>query len=156
MMMDDAALRGDITPATTISDAAAPVALSELWRWYAPWALGAVLVLAFLLGLITAAAAGDSDAETLGYGTAGLALLALIWELNAALAGTPLPSLLVDSEEALGTLLVVLAALAIGGLIAAAHSDSYAVQSAGYALFLIGIAFAFGNLKHYYDRREAR
>jgi hypothetical protein len=157
-MMDDAALNPEAATAaaTGAADAAAPVSWSELWHWYAPWVLGAVLVLALFLGLVTAAMAADSDAETLGYVTAFLALLGLGWELNASLAGTPLPSLLVDTEEALGALLVLLAALAIGGLIAAARSDSSAVQSAGYALFLISLALAFGNLKHYYDRREAR
>jgi hypothetical protein len=126
---------------------------AELLSWISPWLIGAVLALAFVLGLVMASEASDDASAALGFATAAVALLGLVWDLNAALDGMRI-SLFVESEAALQVLLVLLGALAIGGLILAARGPSFAVASSGYALFIAALAFAFLNLKHYFDRRD--
>lgn len=150
-MRDDAG-EGRETPYVVEAAATLPrVSAAEILRWLAPWLFGAALVAAFLLGLIMASAASNSGDRALGYATAGLALLALAWDIKASFDGRRL-SLWVETAEALLVLIVLLGALAIAGLILAARAESFALQSTGYALFIVALALAFLNLKHYFDR----
>jgi hypothetical protein len=160
--MDDAARnwdgRAEVTRDGTQpppADTNAPVPWEVLRAWFAPWLIAIFLGAAFVLGLWSASAASDSDTATMGYAIAALALIAAAWDINMALEARPLPSLLVDTAEALVLLVAFLCVLAVAGLIAAARSDSLAVESGGYALFVLSLVFIFWNMKHYYDRNEA-
>jgi 4-hydroxybenzoate polyprenyltransferase len=133
------------------------VGFGELWRWAAPWVLGALLVLAALLGFFAASRAPDNGDYVMGLVTAGLALLVLAWRIKRAADGAAslatLP-VLVDEASALVVLVGLLTALAIAGLLFAAHSGDGTVASMGYALFGFSLLFAFWNLKHYFDGRD--
>lgn len=134
------------------------VALGEIGRWYAPWALAVVLVLIFLGGLWTASAAVDDGGFAVGLIGALLALAGLIWELETGLSGRPFAlasSLTVDDEVSLLVLIVVLSVMAIGGLILSADGGSAIASGAGYGLALFSIIFIFANLKHYFDVRDS-
>lgn len=134
------------------------VGWGDLARWLAPWLLGALLALAALLGLFAASRAPDDGAYALGFATAGLALVALAWLVKRACDGRPLaaPPVLVEDATALAILEALLAALAVFGLLLAAHAGDATVEATGYALFGFGLVFAFWNLKHYFDVREQR
>lgn len=133
------------------------VGLGELWRWAAPWALGALLVLAALLGFFAASRARDDGDYAMGFVTAGLALLVLAWRIKRASDGAaplaPLP-VLVDDAAALVILIALLAALAIAGLLLAARSGESELEATGYGLFGFSLVFIFWNLKHYFDGRD--
>lgn len=133
------------------------VPVTEVARWFAPWVLGGMLLIVFLGGLWCASAAGDDGTYAVGLLAALLALAGLIWELVTALGGG-LGSLsgrfLVEDETSLLVLVVLMTALALGGIMLAARSPSVAASGAGYGLFLFAIVLVFANLKHYYDRRE--
>jgi hypothetical protein len=133
------------------------VPVGEVARWFAPWILAGVLLIVFLAGLWCASAATDDGTYAVGLAAAGLALAALVWELATALGGglgSLSARLLVEDETSLVVLVVLLSALALGGLVLAARGASVAASGAGYGLCLFGIAFVFANLKHYFDRRE--
>lgn len=133
------------------------VGLGELWRWLAPWLLGALLVLAALLGCFAASRAPDEGGYVMGLVTAGLALLVLAWRVKRAADGAgslaTLP-VLVDEATALVVLVGLLTLLAIAGLLFAAHASDGTVEAMGYALFGFSLFFAFWNLKHYFDRSD--
>jgi hypothetical protein len=133
-----------------------PVSPAQLWRWLAPGLAGVALVLAFLIGLWGASRAVDAGSEAVGFGTAALALLALGWELKAYCDGTIKLSLLVDTSEALLLLVGVLTLLGVAGLVVAGLSADPTVEVAGFTLFLIDVGLIFLNVKHYFDRRDAR
>jgi hypothetical protein len=85
--------------------------------------------------------------------------LALAWRIRAHFdqqEGGALLPVLVDEAGSLVVLIVLLAALAIVGLVLAARAADTSAQSAGYALFAVGLALIFLNLKHYFDRQESR
>lgn len=133
------------------------VPLGEVARWFAPWILAGVLVLVFAGGLWSASDAVDDGTYAVGLAAALLALLALIWELRAALGsglGDVASRLLVDDEASLIVLIALFVVLALGGLVLAARSPSVAASGAGYGLFGFGLVFVFANLKHYFDRRD--
>jgi hypothetical protein len=132
------------------------VGWSELGRWLAPWLLGGLLAAIAVLGLLAASRAQDEGIYALGFATAGLALLALSWEVKSACDGgtAGLPPLLVEDGATLVVLVAVLAVLAVCGLLLAARSREAAIEVAGYALFGAGLLFAGFNLKHYFDWRE--
>ncbi len=155
--MDDAAANWETRDAVEShnDERLAPVGWGTLRQWFAPWIIALVLAVTFVVGLWTASVAVDSGTELIGFAAAAAALLGLVWDVGAALDGRT-PSILVDTAEALAVLSAILAALAIGGLILAARSDISAARSAGYALFVASIALAFWNVKHYFDRIEAR
>jgi hypothetical protein len=136
--------------------AAQRVPAREVARWVGPWLLAGVLVIVLVLGLVTASGAADSGTYWLGVVGAVLALVILLWQLDAALGGRPLPSLLVDEPEPLVITIALLALLAMLGLVLAARSESSAVNASGYALFIASLLIGFANLKHYFDRQEAR
>ncbi len=125
----------------------------DLCAWFAPWAIGAVLIGAFLLGLWTASDAHDNGTYAAGMIAAGLALIGLAWDLKAYLDGT-LPTILVDTAEALLILEGLLVALALGGLILAAEGEGSALREIGEALFLVCVGLIFWNMKHYFDHRD--
>ena len=132
--------------------------LREIWQWIAPWLLGVLLGCASLLGFFTASGAPGADTYVIGFTTAGLALLALIWLVKRACdRSTPdLPlDILVDRSESLLLLIAVLSAAAVGGLFLAAKARG-AAESAGYALFVVCLIVIGWNLKHYYDQAKPR
>ena len=132
--------------------------LRDIWQWIAPWLLGVLLGCASLLGFFTASVARGTDTDVIGFITAGLALLALIWLVKHA-CDRPAPSLpldiLVDRPESLLLLTAVLSAIAVGGLFLAAKARG-AAESAGYALFVVCLIVIGWNLKHYYDQAKPR
>lgn len=132
--------------------------LGDIWQWIAPWLLGVLLGCASLLGFFTASGARGADTYVIGFITAGLALLALIWLVKHA-CDRRAPSLpfdiLVDWPESLVLLIAVLSAIAVGGLFLAAETRG-AAESAGYALFVVCLIVIGWNLKHYYDRTNPR
>lgn len=137
------------------------VGLHQLARWFLPWILAGVLVVIGLVGLWGASLAAETagseagDMSGLGFATAGLALVALVWLLRAAFDGVSL-ALFVDDDTSLVVLVGVLAALTLGGMMVAARTGSHALQHAGYALAAASIVLIGANLKHYFDRRERR
>jgi len=132
--------------------------LRDIWQWIAPWLLGVLLGCAALLGFFTARGARGADTYAVGFITAGLALLALIWLVKHACdhpaPGLPL-DILVDRPESLLLLVALLSALAVGGLFLAAETRG-AAESAGYALFVVCLIVIASNLKHYYDQNTPR
>jgi hypothetical protein len=132
------------------------VGWDELMRWVAPWLLGAALVAVALAGLFTASRARSDATYTLGFVTAGLALVALAWQVKCACDGRAygLPPLLVDDAATLVVLVALLAAEAVAGLMLAARSREVVLQITGYALFGFGLVFIFWNMKHFFDAQE--
>jgi CDP-diglyceride synthetase len=131
------------------------VGLGEVWRWLAPWLLGAFLAGAAFLGFYAASRAQDDGTYILGFVTAGLAFLMLIWRVKLALDGRGSAApVLVDEASALVIVIALLAILAVGGLVLAARGGAVMLQAVGYALFVFCLAFIFGNVKHYFDQRE--
>jgi|SRR5579872_5439011 len=132
--------------------------LRDIWQWIAPWLLGVLIGCAALLGFFTACGARGADTYVIGFITAGLALLALIWLVKHACdhpaPGLPL-DILVDRPESLLLLVALLSALAVGGLFLAAETRG-AAESAGYALFVVCLIVIAWNLKHYYDHNTPR
>lgn len=132
--------------------------LRDIWQWIAPWLLGGLLGCASLLGFFTASGAHGADTYVIGFITAGLALLALVWLVKHA-CDRPAPGLpldiLVDRPESLLLLIAVLSAIAVGGLFLAAEARG-AAESAGYALFVVCLIVVGWNLKHYYDQTNPR
>lgn len=134
-----------------------PIDRHALWRWTAPWILGAVLAIVALLGLSTASHARDADAYAVGFATAGLALLALVWLVKRACDGQAVPPalpLLVQDAATLVVLAALLAAQAVLGLLLAARAGDITLRVAGYGLFGFSLVFLFWNVKHYFDIRE--
>jgi CDP-diglyceride synthetase len=131
------------------------IPIGELWRWLAPWLLGAFLIGAALLGLLTASRAQDDATYLLGFITAGVALLMLVWRVKTAIeGGGAVAPVLVDDPAALVIAIGLLAALAVGGLLLAARSGAAAPEAVGYGLFGFCLVFIFANLKHYFDGRD--
>jgi hypothetical protein len=135
------------------------VPLREIGYWYAPWALATVLALICLAALWTASVATDDGGYAVGLIGAATALGALIWELQISMRGRPITLssyVLVDDEVSLLVLIAILIALALGGLILAAGSESATARGVGYGLAFFGVVLIFLNLKHYFDVREPR
>jgi hypothetical protein len=135
------------------------IPMSEVMSWFAPWAVAAILVVVCLGALWCASRASDNLTYAIGMIGALLALIALIWEAGTALSGgigNLSLQVLVDDELSLIVLMVLLGVLALGGLMLAAHGPSPTANGVGYGLCIFGIVFAFANLKHYFDRLEAR
>lgn len=154
-------MRDEVKGAEGEAEALSSPAAEESWflPWLTPWACGAFLVVAALLGLFTASNAADPATDAAGWITAALALLALAlglklhWDGGSA-ALTQL--VLVDETDALLLLIALLAALAIGGLFLAARWSTGVLYDSGWALFGFSLALLFWNLKHYFDRRDSR
>jgi hypothetical protein len=132
---------------------AAPIAPAQLWRWLAPGFVAIALVLAFLIGLWGASRAIGPASAAVGFGAAGLALVALGWELKAYCDGTLKLSILVDTSEALLLLVGILTLLGLAGLVVAGLSGDPTVEVAGFTLFLVDVGLIFLNVKHYFDRQ---
>jgi small-conductance mechanosensitive channel len=133
------------------------VGWDDLMRWVAPWLLGAALAAAGLAGLFAASRARGEATGTLGFVTAGMALLALAWQVKRACDGRAaygLAPLLVDDATSLVVLVALLAAEAVVGLVLAARAAQAALQTTGYALFGFGLVFIFWNVKHFFDAQE--
>lgn len=126
-----------------------------LGSWFAPWLTGAALIAIMLLGLWAASHTRDDGTYAAGLITAGLALVALGWEVKGGFDGNP-PAIFVDTADALLILEALLTLLALGGLILTGLSRDFTWRSAGAALFLICFGLALANLKHYFDRQEGR
>jgi hypothetical protein len=129
----------------------------EVLNWFAPWFAAAILVLIFLGALWCASGASDDLTYAIGIVGAVLALIAVIWEAVAALSGglgDLSLQMLVEDDISLVVLMVLLAILALVGLALAAHGPSPTASGVGYGLCIFGVAFAFANIKHYFDRLE--
>lgn len=133
------------------------VGLRELYRWFAPWLSGGLLVATALLGLLAASAAQSSSDLAVGLLTFGLAIVALARGIRNHFdgIGTALwsPALVTDAASLL-ILIFLLAGLAILGLVLAARLPGSAWQKIGYALFGASLAMIACNLKHYFDYRD--
>ncbi|HEV2263475.1 MAG TPA: hypothetical protein VGR79_02970 [Stellaceae bacterium] len=134
------------------------VPLRDIWNWIVPWLLGVLLGCASLLGFLTASGARGPDTYAAGLFTAGLALFALIWLVKHVcdhpVRGWPF-DILVERPDSLLLLIALLSAIGVGGLFLAADARG-AVESAGYALFVVCLVFIGWNLKHHYDRIDSR
>lgn len=130
------------------------VGLRQLYRWAAPWISGTLLVLSALLGLFAAAGAQSTCDAAAGYITFALALAALTRGIktyfDGASTGIWSPFFATDRDTLL-LLVVLLSALAVGGLFLAARAGDALCQYIGYALFLTSGIVIGGNLKHYFD-----
>ena len=134
------------------------IPVNEVVSWFIPWLIAAILVVVCLGALWCASRASDDLTYSLGLIGALLALVALIWEGLAALAGRISEwslQTLVDDELSLVVLMVLLVVLALIGLILAARGPSPTANGVGYGLVIFSIVFAFANLKHYFDRLES-
>jgi hypothetical protein len=134
------------------------IPMDEALGWFAPWGIAAVLVVVCLGALWCASTASDDLTYSIGMIGALLALIGLIWEVNAALSGgigKLSLHMLVDDEMSLIVLMVLLGVLVIGGLMLAARGPSPTANGVGYGLCIFGIVVAFANIKHYFDRLEA-
>jgi len=131
---------------------------AELWRWFAPWLGGALLVAIGLLGLFVASRAETDGAYVGGFAAAAVAVLALAWRIRAAFAGENssalLPPVLVEEVDALVLLVVVLAALGLFGLFLAARGEEPMAIYGGFGLFAGALIMIFWNMKHYFDQLE--
>ena len=133
------------------------IPFGEVLSWFTPWIAAAVLVGVCLGALWCASSASDGLTYAIGLIGALLALIALLWEASAALSGgigNLSLQMLVDDDLSMIVLIVLLAILALGGLILAARGPSPAAIGVGYGLCIFGVVFAFANLKHYFDRIE--
>lgn len=135
------------------------VGLRELYHWFAPWLGGVLLVIVALLGLFTASAARDSGDFTAGLVTFILAIIALARGIRNYFDGVGggfwSPVLVVD-PTALLLLVILLAGLAVLGLVLAARARDTVWQASGYALFGTSIAVIAWNLKHYFDWHDEK
>lgn len=131
-----------------------PVPAGQVWRWVGPGVVGVVLVGVFFLGLWAASRATAPGSHAIGFAAAGLAVIALGWELKACYDGTLKLSPLVDTAEALVLLVGILAFLGVAGLVLAATNRDLTVASSGFTFFLLGVALIFLNVKHYFDRKD--
>jgi hypothetical protein len=139
--------------------AARAIGWRQLYRWFAPWIGGLLLVLAALLGLFTAAGAQDTTDAAGGYTLCALALVALARGIKACGDGTGRgiwSPFLVEDGDTLLLLAVLQSGLAVGGLLLAARAGDALWQYSGCAMFLASIAIIGGNLKHYFDRCDRR
>src|SRR5579875_1775616 len=130
------------------------VPLGEVASWFAPWILAGILAVVLVAGLWCASSATDAGGYAVGLAAAALAFLALLWELATALGrggSAAFAIWSVEDETSLVVLIVLLAILAVGGLVLAARSDGAAASGAGYGLLVFGLVFIFANLKHYFD-----
>lgn len=134
------------------------VPLRDIRTWIAPWLAGVLLAGVTLLGFFTADDAQNRDSYAAGLVTAGLGLVALIWLVKRAVDGPSsdqAPDFVVMRLDSLLLLIALLTAVGIGGLFLAADTRG-ATQPAGYALFVVCLAFIARNLKYHYDRTDAR
>jgi hypothetical protein len=66
-----------------------------------------------------------------------------------------LPRLMViDSENGLWIFIPIMTALALVGVVLAAHFEEGVYHYAGFALFAVSVIWIFAGLKSYYDAKE--
>ena len=134
------------------------VGWAELWRWFAPWLGGALLVVIGLLGLFVASRAETDEAYVGGFVATVIAALVLAWRIRAAFAGESggalLPPILVEGSDALVVLVAVLVVLGVFGLFLAARGHEPMAIYGGFGLFAGALIMIFWNMKHYFDRME--
>ena len=131
------------------------MAWSELWRWFAPWLGGAVLVALALVGLFVASRAADDATYAGGFAAAAIASATLAWLIRAGFEGRRgrAAPMLVEDSDALLVLVAVLVVLGFLGLFLAAHGEEPMAIYGGYGLFAGALVMIFWNIKHYFDRR---
>ncbi len=157
-MKDDSGLGEPASPSTGEARTQA-VGLWQLYRWLAPWVVGAVLVAAALLGLYAASRARSSADSAAGFATFALAVLALIRGIRNYFAGVGIgarPPAPVADPGTLLLLIILLTGLAILGLVLAARGPDPLWQLIGYALFAASLALIAWNLKRYFDAEQRR
>ncbi len=132
------------------------VAWGELWRWFAPWLGGAVVVALGLVGLFVASRAADDATYAGGFAAAAVAAVTLAWLIRAGFEGRrrslALP-MLVEDGDALLVLVAALIVLGFFGLFLAARGEEPMAIYGGYGLFAGALVMIFWNIKHYFDRR---
>jgi hypothetical protein len=132
------------------------VAWGELWRWFAPWLGGAVVVALGFEGLFVASRAADDATYAGGFVAAAIAAVTLAWLVRAGFegrrSGAVLP-MLVEDGDALLVLVAVLVVLGFCGLFLAARGAEPMAIYGGYGLFAGALVMIFWNIKHYFDRR---
>jgi hypothetical protein len=140
-----------------VAGAPHPVTSAEVWRLVAPGLGYVFLVVAAVLGLFTASDAPDTATYDAGLGLFVLALVLVMLRLKRQFDGRRvglLLPLLVENTDSLVVVIALLVALALGGLVLAATVGG-SLYTIGLALFIVATALIFGELKRYFDRRDA-
>jgi hypothetical protein len=133
-----------------------PVDAAEVWRLIAPGLGYAFLAVAAVLGLVTASGEVDGATYAAGLATFVLAVIIIAVRLKRQFDGGAVGLLLdvsVASTDSLFLSIAVLTVLALAGLIVAAAIGG-SLYGIGLALFVIGTAMIFRDIKRYFDRRE--
>ena len=60
----------------------------------------------------------------------------------------------IDSEDGLWLFVPLMTALALVGVVLAAHFEEGVYHYAGFALFAVSVLWIFGGLKSYYDAKD--
>jgi len=64
--------------------------------------------------------------------------------------------MVIDSENGLWIFIPIMTALALIGVVLAAHFEDGLFHYAGFALFFVSVVWIFAGLKSYYDAKEQR
>lgn len=155
--MDDHSGQNLSPPA--LEAAGPPLRWREIYPWLAPWFCGACLTAVALYGLVSAGSGSGAGMTAAGLTTFGVAVIALFLGLknywDGATVGLCTP-MLVDSEFSLVAVVILMAALAVAGLLLAADAVDGVWRYIGYALFVASALVIAVNLKHYFDARDAK
>lgn len=120
----------------------------------APWLGYVFLTSAGLLGLFTASGAADQATYVCGLLTFAVAAVLIAARIMRQLDGAEVGFLLPVATAGFDTLVVIIAVLAMLGLVGAAlaAAEGGALYGIGLALFAICAAMIFTELKRYFDR----
>ncbi|HYZ40491.1 MAG TPA: hypothetical protein VE687_07675 [Stellaceae bacterium] len=129
------------------------------WSWLGFWLQMLVLGVLVVVGAFAASAAdrpGDYDCGLLlGIGAIALGFLRLKDRLDGRSAGL-LEALLVDDMPNLALVIPLFIVIGLAGLFVAHAWESGAMHVAGVALFITSGAIIFLDIKHVFDRIDAR
>jgi hypothetical protein len=64
--------------------------------------------------------------------------------------------MMIDSEDGLWLFVPIMTALALAGVVLAAHFEDGVYHYAGFALLAVSVIWIFGGLKSYYDAKDRR
>jgi hypothetical protein len=64
--------------------------------------------------------------------------------------------MIIDSEDGLWLFVPIMTALALAGVVLAAHFEEGVYHYAGFALLAVSVIWIFGGLKSYYDAKDRR
>jgi hypothetical protein len=129
------------------------------WSWLGFWLQMLVLGVLVVIGAFSASAAdqpGDYDCGVLlGLGAIALAFLRLKDRLDGR-SPELLEALLVDDMSNLALVIPLFTVIGLAGLFLAHAWESGAMHVAGVALFIASGAIIFLDIKHVFDRIDAR